>query len=1049
MGETAAPTEPPELPTGTVAFLFTDLEGSTRLLEAQPTAYRDAVRRHHALLRWAVEASGGVVFETVGDAVYAAFARPTDAVVAALRGQLALAREPWGAAGPLRARMGVHLGEVERQGSHYFGAPLYRCARLTAAAHGGQAVLSAAAAALVRDALPDGAGLRDLGEHRLKDLQRPERVFQLTSPELSGDFPPLRTLEARPNNLPGQLTSFVGRERELVEVAALLGAHRLVTLTGPGGVGKTRLAVAVAAAPDAFADGVWFVPLAPVPDPGLVASAIAHATGVRDIGGQSLLDALTTALRDQRRLLVLDNFEHLLPAATLLAELLARCPLLTALVTSRAPLRLSGEHEYALAPLAVPDSTQAASPGYAARFDAVRLFVQRAQAVRGEFQLTPEDAPRVAAICRRLDGLPLAIELAAVRLRLLPPQALLDRLDRRLLLLTTGARDAPDRHRTLRATITWSYALLTPAEQGLFRRLAVFVGGATLEAVRAVCSGLAFAASDGEPIAAPRVAVEPPQSGLDLLDRLEALVAHSLVRQEGDADGAPRFTMLETVREYAQEQLEASGEAAAVHAQHATYFLALLRQAEAALHGPTQGAWLDRLALELDNVRAALRRFLERARTGDTAAAQQGMDLAARLWWFWHIRGHQREALDWVTALLALPAAAGRSAARAAALMTAAALAGNLGDYARSQSWLDESVALWQALDDRRGLGRARWRQVLLAAARGHVAQARAHVDAFLHTTDPADPLHPFMLAFVESYLGALAVGDHDVVAARRHFETSMASRRAMRDDHGIAFGSRDFASLARLEGDLDAARGLYEESLRFLRRLDDPPNIALVSTDLGRLAAAAGDSAAARRWLGEALDAYKRLGSARGVGIVVGEYAALAAAAGQSARALRLAGAAARLVRMTGSVTFLAQKTSALPWEAAARRALGAGAAAKEWEAGAALPLEATIAYALEAPAQGSPTGLGAAPPPRSVAAPRPGGATDGRPLPKGLSEREAEVLRLVAAGLTNRQIAGELVLSEKTVSRHLENIFAKLNVASRAAATAFAVREGITETS
>ena len=432
------------------------------------------------------------MFETVGDAVYAAFAAPAAAAAAALAGQVALRREPWGETGPLRARMGVHAGEVERQGRHYFGAPLYRGARLTAAAHGGQVVLSEAAAALVRGALPEGATLRDLGEHRLKDLQRPERVFQLAAPGLPDDFPPLRTLDAFPNNLPLQATPLLGREREVGAVRRqLVGPDvRLLPLTGVGGVGKTRLALQVAAdVLEHFEGGVFFVPLAPVAEPALVASAVAQTLGAREAPGLVALDAVREQLRDGRVLLVLDNFEQVLPAGRTVVELLAACPGLKVVVTSREVLRLRWEHVFPVPPLDLPEPGRATDQGHVARSPAVALYLARARAVRPDLPLTERTVRAAAEICARLDGLPLAIELAAARSALLPPAAVLARLDHRLRLLVGGPRDLPERQQTLRAAIAWSYDLLTAAERAFFRRLGVFVGGCTLEAAEAVAGG--------------------------------------------------------------------------------------------------------------------------------------------------------------------------------------------------------------------------------------------------------------------------------------------------------------------------------------------------------------------------------------------------------------------------------------------------------------------------------------------------------------------------------------------------------------------------------
>src|SRR5919199_1035129 len=473
------PAPHPPLPSGTVTWLFTDLEQSTVLWEHHPQAMATALDRHDALLREAIQAYGGTVVKATGDGVHAAFAIAPAALAAVLAAQRALQREPWGDTGPLRVRMALHTGAAEERAGDYYGPAVNRTARLLAVGHGGQVLLSHTTADLVRDQLPDGVAVQDLGLHRLKDLQRPEHTFQLGAPDLPSDFPPLTTLDARPNNLPVQRDPLIGREQEVAAVLQLLRRTDvgLVTLTGSGGTGKTRLALQVATdLLDAFPDGVWFVDLAPITDPALVVSTIAHTLGITEVGGHALGDTLTASLRDKHLLLLLDNFEQV------------AAPALTVLVTSRAPLHLSGEHEVPVPPLALPDPTQPPTPARLAQSAAVALFIARAQAVTPAFQLTPANAAAVAEICLRLDGLPLAIELAAMRTKLFAPDALLARLQRRLPLLTGGARDLPARQQTLRATLDWSYHLLSPAEQRLFTRLAVFTGGWTVPAVASVCT---------------------------------------------------------------------------------------------------------------------------------------------------------------------------------------------------------------------------------------------------------------------------------------------------------------------------------------------------------------------------------------------------------------------------------------------------------------------------------------------------------------------------------------------------------------------------------
>jgi predicted ATPase/class 3 adenylate cyclase len=579
------------LPRGTVTFLFTAIEGSTQLWTHQPQQMGAAVARHETLLRVAITSAGGVVFKTAGDAVYAAFASALDAVSAAVAGQRALSAEAWGLSGPLRVRMALHSGAVEARGGDYFGLPLSRVARLLRAGHGGQILLSLASEELVREQLPPDVTLRDLGGHRLKDLSLPEQIFQLSATGLPADFPPLHSLSAHRTNLPVQPTALIGREREIADVVVLLRRAdvRLVTLTGPGGTGKTRLGLQVAAELlDAFADGVWFVNLEPINDPEQVAATIAQVLGVREVGGQPLLDTLKRYLYEKRMLLMLDNFEQVVDAGLLVAELLAATPDLNLLVTSRAVLRLSGEREYAVPPLALPDPKHVPQElDRLIQYEAVRLFIERAQAVKIDFVVTNTNAATVAEICYQLDGLPLAIELAATRSKLFTPEALLTRLTKRLQVLTGGARDLPMRQQTLRSTIDWSYQLLGPVEQMLFRRLAMFVSGCSLQAAQAVCN------ADN--------ALE-----IDVLDGLVALVDQSLLKRVEGANGDPRFVLLETIREYALERLEKSGEKDMLGHQHAAYFLTIAERAELGLHSEVEGEWLRNLEVEYGNLHAAL-----------------------------------------------------------------------------------------------------------------------------------------------------------------------------------------------------------------------------------------------------------------------------------------------------------------------------------------------------------------------------------------------------------------------------------------------------------
>src|SRR5215217_2338175 len=621
-------------PTGTVTFLFTDIEGSTSLWEHDAPTMQEALARHDEILQNTIEDRGGYVFKTVGDAFCAAFDTATDATEAALAAQRALLEEGWAdEIGSIRVRMALHAGAAEERGGDYFGPPLNRVARLLSAGHGGQILLSHTTQELTRDDLPEGASLRDLGQRRLKDLFRPERVFQLLAPDLPSGFPPLKTLDARLNNLPTQPTPLVGREREVAGVCRLLrgGGVRLLTLTGPGGMGKTRLALQVAAdLVDEFEDGVFLVPLAPISDPDLVVPTVARTLDITETSGRTPEEALKDYLRNKEIVLVLDNFEQVVEAAPLVGELLSACPALKVLATSRTVLRLYGEREFTVPPLELPDPSHPQPLERLTQYEAVRLFVERAQAAKAGFSVTDENALAVAKICAHLDGLPLAIELAAVRIKLLPPQAILVRLGNRLKLLTGGARDLPERQRTLRATIEWSHELLDEGQKILFARLAVFAGGCTLEAMEAVCDAERDLPLD-----------DPIKGASSLLDK------SLLRREEGSEESEPRFSMLETIREYAQERLEESEAAEEIRRLHAECYLALAEEAEPRLRGPEVVTSLGRLETEHDNMRAALSWSLK------SGEAELGLRLGVALLWFWSARGYWSEGARWLEESLA------------------------------------------------------------------------------------------------------------------------------------------------------------------------------------------------------------------------------------------------------------------------------------------------------------------------------------------------------------------------------------------------------------
>ncbi len=614
----------PSLPTGTVTFLFTDIEGSTRLLQQLKDAYADVLRECRRLVRTAVQERGGQEVDTEGDAVFAAFPSAREALLGAVSAQQHILRHPWPDGTAVRVRMGLHTGEARVAEDGYVGMDVHRAARICAAAHGGQILLSDTTTALVTKDLPGGVSLRDLGEHRLKDLIHPHHLFQVVAEGLPADFPRIRSLDVLPNNLPRQLTSFIGREKEMAEVKRLLSTAYLVTLTGSGGAGKTRLALQVAAdVLDHYPNGVWLVEFAPITDPALVPKTVAFALSVPEQPGRDITETLVDALRSKALLLVLDNCEHLLTAcADLAAALLRACPQVRVLATSREGLGIPGEALWRTPSLSVPDVRSLLLSEEIILYDAVRLFVDRAVASAPGFTVTRQNAPAVAQVCQQLDGIPLAIELAAARVKVLTVEQIATRLDDRFRLLIGGSRMVLPRHQTLRAAIDWSYNLLPETERVLLRRLSVFGGGWTLEAAEAICAGGSVEADA-------------------ILNLLTALVDKSLVLA-GTQQGEARYRLLETVRQYARERLVEAGEEADVRTRHRAWCVAVAEQADTEIRGPRQRIWLDRLELEHDNLRAALGWGRE-----DPKGAEAMLRLAGALYYFWFLHGNWSEAHGW------------------------------------------------------------------------------------------------------------------------------------------------------------------------------------------------------------------------------------------------------------------------------------------------------------------------------------------------------------------------------------------------------------------
>ncbi|MBI2379180.1 MAG: tetratricopeptide repeat protein [Gammaproteobacteria bacterium] len=814
------------IPSGTVSFLFTDIVGSTRLWETEPERMRQALRLHDQILRRAIESAGGYVFKTVGDAFCAAFAGPSVAVAAAQAAQTALC-EPRHEGFLPRVRMGLHLGMADEREGDYFGPAVNRTARLMSLGHGGQILLSLAVAELCRDALPPGVSLKELGQHRLKDLQRPEQVFQLEAPELPRDFPPLQSLDRWPNNLPAQLSSFVGRQEALSQLRRQVLAQRLVSLCGPGGAGKTRLAIQTGGELlDQFPDGVWFVDLAPLADGELLPRALIDALRIDEQAGKPLLDTFVERMAPARFLLILDNCEHLVAAvAHCVAGLLNRLPRLSVLATSREALGLAGESLVTITSLSAPEAERvpALSPDALLGYEAVRLFVERAQAAAPGFRLESGNAQAVAEICRRLDGMPLALELAAARVRMLSVEQIASRLADRFRLLAGGGRELLPRQQTLRATIDWGHELLSLEEKRLLRRLAVFAGGWSLEAAEGVVA-------DGE---------LAPGLVLDLLSRL---VDKSFVVAD-TAQDLPRYRFLETLRDYARARAEEAGEWQPLRRRHLEHFIAHAEQGAGQREHAAQLSWLKRMAAELDNLRTAL------VCADEAQDADSLLRLCAALYPFWEVRGYVGEGSAWLARALALEG--GAEVWRMHAQLAACRLAYRRKDYEASRDFGEAGLKLARRLQDKECIALALNRLGVAAVCLQHMDVAKQLLEKSVQLARAGGQLA--VLALSLNSLGEVARSEGQWDQARRCYAEALDTNRLIGDRLKQVDQMVNLGLIAQAFERWPEAAAHFDQALRICAELDDKAGIAYCLEGLAGARWVAQEPARAARLLGHA----------------------------------------------------------------------------------------------------------------------------------------------------------------------------------------------------
>jgi predicted ATPase/class 3 adenylate cyclase len=926
----------PNLPSGSVTFLFTDIEGSTRLAQEHPDAMPALLARHNEIMDQAIELNNGYVFQTVGDSFATAFHSASDALNAALSAQRSLYNEAWSPA-PIKVRMGIHSGQAylkdDKQYSGYSTLALTQ--RIMSAGHGGQILLSQSMFDLIKDGLPETVKLIDMGERRLKDILRHEHLYQLSVPDLPSEFAPLNTLESINHNLSAQMTSFIGRETEMAEIKQTLNAHRLVTLTGSGGAGKTRLSLQVGAeCLPQFSNGVWIAELAPVTDPTLVPQTLLFIFNLHESSHRSALEVLIDHLRPKNLLLILDNCEHLIEACAQVSEtLLHACPKLKILASSREALGIAGEAAYRVPSLNTPDPEHLPSLDQLEKVDSMRLFVERAVTAKPGFTLTKDNASFLAQICSRLDGIPLALELAASRVKVLNPEQIAARLDDRFRLLTGGSRTALPRQQTLRAMIDWSYSLLTEQEKTLFRRLAVFVGGWTLEAAESVCADV-------------------EQDGIlphDILDLLTRLVDKSLVTTE-EVMGETRYHRLETIRQYSREKFFETNEVESIRDWHLSFFVRFAEQVDENLKGRDQILWQNLMSAEQDNLRAALEWAL--SKKPDSALQIAG---AANL--FWTAGGFSAEGFRWTQKALEqvekIPVPAGitaeqRLVARARALRGLTRLYLSLGDNANAKRAAEESVALYRQSEDRRGLSFA---LVVLAYPLEFLGE-RVQAEAALQESYAIARAEGDVYVICRSLnvLARVILDLHDdLELAQGYVEESyrLAKEAGLRSQE--AQSSEILGFIAKYRKDYEAARMHFQESARVYGEIGATFNVTLEKSNLAHLEREFGNYADALEYYRETIVAFRDIGQTGAVLHQLECFGFIALAQNQSERALQLFAVASALrgqserpmtpdeqIYFDEQLTILRQKMDPMKFDSV-------------WSQGFGMTLEQAIEFALE----------------------------------------------------------------------------------------------------